>query len=63
MQTSRITELESLQPTALDAGEVFSGTPSGHQVQGLVPARVWRFESSLRHHLQMQRVNEVFNLH
>jgi hypothetical protein len=34
MQTSRITELESLQPTALDAGEVFSGTPSGHQVQG-----------------------------
>lgn len=26
--------LQSLQPTTFDAGAVFSGTPSGHQVQG-----------------------------
>jgi hypothetical protein len=34
MQTSLVTELESLQPTALDAGQVFSGRASGKLIQG-----------------------------
>ena len=34
MQNTRITELESLQPTALDAGQVFSGKASGKLIQG-----------------------------
>lgn len=31
---STISHLQALQPTNLDAGEVFSGTPSGHTVKG-----------------------------
>ena len=34
MQNTRITELESLQPTVLDAGQVFSGKASGKLIQG-----------------------------
>jgi len=34
MQHTRISELESLQPTAWDAGLVFSGKASGRLIQG-----------------------------
>ena len=34
MQNPHISELESLQPTALDAGLVFSGNASGKLIQG-----------------------------
>jgi hypothetical protein len=34
MQHTRTSELESLQPTALDAGLVFSGKVSGRLIQG-----------------------------
>ena len=34
MENTRISELESLQPTALDAGLVFSGKESGRLIQG-----------------------------
>jgi len=35
-----ITILENLQSTNLDAGEVFSGTPSGHPVKGYSEPRL-----------------------
>jgi len=34
MQNTRIAELESLQPTAFDAGLIFSGKESGRLIQG-----------------------------
>ena len=34
MQNTRISEFESLRPTALDAGLVFSGKESGKLIQG-----------------------------
>jgi len=34
MQTSLVSVLKSLQPTALDAGLVFSGKASGRLIQG-----------------------------
>ena len=33
-QDDMISHLQALAPADLDAGEVFSGTPSGHKVRG-----------------------------
>ena len=40
MQNTRISELESLQPTALDAGLVFSGKESGRRLARILHKRV-----------------------